>query len=192
MTAANTERASLFPFTRWVSQADAEGCGLATLAMIVGKSYAEVKTEVDAGDPTAGGKPRDWTTNGCTHYSLDRYLAMHGYFIQRRYESWGLPLEPFAPIHYASVQQPSNRGHFVCVLANGDVLDPMREGVYKLSDWQKVNQLVGIAEPLTRIYVDVAKAAARYVAVTPERIPELTEDAHFGLLRAVTNYQDAA
>ena len=127
-----------------VSQEDAQGCGLAVLAMITGRTYAEVKAEVESWehDPMQG--PKDWSQTGVTHYTLDRFLAGQGYFVQRRFDGWPeLPKEPFAPIHYASVQQPSNRGHFVVVLENGDVLDPLREGTFRLADWEKVNQLVG-------------------------------------------------
>lgn len=172
-----------------VSQADAEGCGLATLAMICRVPYEDVKREVDS---WAQNGPQDWGKQGCTHYTLDRFLAVRGFFLQRRYATWGMALTPFAPIHYASVRQPSGRGHFVCVLANGDVLDPLREGVYRLTDWQEVNQLVGIAAPLWPQTWEVAKAAARFVDVEPEGIPALTEDAHFGLLRAVTSWRAAA
>jgi hypothetical protein len=183
---------SLFQFTRHVSQADAEGCGIATLAMIVGDTYEAVKAHVDATELIAQGRQRDWKKEGCTHYTLDHYLGSRGFYISRRYESWGLPMEPFAPIHYASVQQPSNRGHFVCVLANGDVLDPIREGVYKLSDWEKVNQLVGVAPPMTAEHVEVGRAASRFVDAEAEGHAGLIEDAHFGLLRAVTNLRAAA
>lgn len=187
-----TASGSPFDHVQWVSQADAEGCGIATLAMIVGDTYEAVKAHLDSTDHDANGKPRDWTTGGCTHYTLDRYLGSRGFYISRRYEAWGLPLEPFAEIHYASVQQPSNRGHFVCVLANGDVLDPLREGRYRLSDWQKVNQLVGIAPPLRSVQIDVLRAARRFVRAEGEGHDGLIEDAHFQLLRAVTNLVEAA
>jgi len=112
--------------------------------MISGRSYAEVKATVDAW----GWQATDWATSGCTHYTLDRYLAADGWYLQRRYEAWPeLLKEPFAPIHYASVVQSSGRGHFVVVLADGVVLDPYREGHYNLSDWGKVNQLVGLVRP---------------------------------------------
>lgn len=137
----------------WVRQEDKEGCGLAVLAMLTGQSYADVKAEVGSleAQPMEG-RPipdeRDWSKQGCTHYLLDRYLAGHGFFLQRRYDTYTeLPMEPFAPLHYASVVQLSSNHHFVAVLANGDVLDPMREGVFKLSDWSKVNQLVGVHDP---------------------------------------------
>ena len=134
----------------WVAQEDAEGCALATLAMICGQTYAEVKAAVTSDTVESGRwhKPdQDWDVEGATFYTLDWYLARQGFFLQRRYASWGLPMEPFAPIHYASVEQPSKRSHFVVVLADGAVLDPLRDGRFALSDWPKVNQIVGLVKP---------------------------------------------
>lgn len=127
---------------RWVGQEDAEGCALAVLAMLSGETYADVKAEVDGWFDKAA--PQDWATNGTSHYTLDRYLAHRGFWMRRHYATWGLPLRAFAPLHYASVKQPSGRGHFVAVLHDGTVLDPMREGTYTLEDWAEVNQLVGL------------------------------------------------
>ena len=132
----------------WVRQEDAKGCGLAVLAMLTGRTYAEVRERVDAVEVGPSEAPRDWARSGCTHYTLDRYLAGEGWFVQRRFATYlELPFAPFAPIHYAQVVQPSGRGHFVVVLADGTVLDPMREGHFRLSEWTKVNQLVGLVRP---------------------------------------------
>jgi hypothetical protein len=129
----------------WVRQEDAQGCGLAVLAMICGHGYAEVKATVDGWGWTTN---QDWNKEGCTFHTLDRYLAVDGWFLQRRYDAWDeLPKEPFAPIHYASVEQPSSRNHFVVVLGNGDVLDPLQEGTFRLAGWANVNQLVGLVAP---------------------------------------------
>lgn len=129
---------------RWVRQEDAYGCGLAVLAMLTGRTYAEAKERVR----TFQNEPCNWAANGCTHYTLDRFLAGDGWYVQRRYNAWTeLSSEPFADIHYASVQQPSNNGHFVVVLGDGTVLDPNREGRYRLSDWAHVNQIVGLIPP---------------------------------------------
>lgn len=124
----------------WVEQQDAHGCALATLAMICGHTYEQVKATVDSWSE----RGHDWAKDGTTHYTLDRYLASEGLYIQRRYATWQLPLEPFAPVHYAAVQQTSGYQHFVVVLSDGAVLDPYRPGTFGLSDWPKVDQLVGI------------------------------------------------
>lgn len=130
----------------WVRQEDAEGCGLATLAMLTGKSYGEVKADIDAQD--GHGHNGDWAARGVTRVSLDRYLITHGYYLQRRYahfyEPGDWPPEPWAPVHFASVKQPSGNSHFVVMDTAGRVLDPMREGEYRLTDWPEVQNVVGL------------------------------------------------
>jgi hypothetical protein len=127
----------------WVGQEDAEGCALAVIAMLIGETYGFAKSYVDSWSD----EPHDWGKNGTSHYTIDRALTLNGYWIQRRYQNWGCPLEPFAAAHYASVRQPSNNSHFVFVDAKGDVLDPLREGVYRLHQYAGVNQLVGVMKP---------------------------------------------
>jgi hypothetical protein len=133
---------------RWVRQEDPEGCALAVLAMLTGDSYAEVKAEIEGQD--FHGHNGDWSTRGLTHISIDRHLASRGFYEQRAYEAWGLsawPPDPWAPIHYAQVVQPSGNAHFIVMDAAGSVLDPLREGTFKLTDWQKVNNVVGLVVP---------------------------------------------
>jgi hypothetical protein len=128
----------------WVKQEDANGCGPATAAMLLGISYREARDAIDA---FRG--PQDWNDGGCIHYDLDRLLYAAGYFKQTRYAAWGHDLTlPFAPMHYAMVRQPSNNSHFVAMLADGRVLDPLREGFWSLADWPEVNQVCGWARPL--------------------------------------------
>lgn len=141
------------PDVRWVRQEDAGGCGPATLAMIVGCTYAEAKQQIDRflwlrhGEEEAKPQPVDWSDGGgMSGYHLDRALYEHGFYKQTRYASWGYDMTvPFASVHWAMVVQDSGNHHFVVMLANGDVLDPLREGVYRLSDWSKVNQVCGLA-----------------------------------------------
>ncbi len=132
----------------WVQQEDAQGCGVAALAMLTGQTYAAVKAEMDADPWVSEGGERDWATHGLTAHVLDRYLVARGYFLRRIYGAWGIvepwPPEPFAPLHFARVTQPSNNGHFVVMDAAGRVLDPLRDGEFRLSDWVEVQNVVGI------------------------------------------------
>ena len=132
--------------TTWVQQEDPAGCGAATLAMILKISYEEAKQQVDALLWEGELKPVNWLVGGCTSYHLDRVLYDHGYFKQTRYAAWGKHLSAFAEIHYAIVQQPSNNHHFVVMLRNGIVLDPMNEGQFAISDWSKVLQVCGLVK----------------------------------------------
>lgn len=130
----------------WVRQDHTEGCGVATLAMLLGRTYADVLAEIAEHAPEwEANKDRD--TSGTTNYTLDWVLARAGAFVQCRYPVWGWPMEPFAPLHYASVEQPSGRSHFVVVLEDGRVLDPFREGVYALTDWPTIQNLTGVVWP---------------------------------------------
>lgn len=129
----------------WVRQEHLNGCAVATLAMLLGKTYTDIVTLLaESPHPI---EPDGWHRVGTTQYHVDWALATSGAFIQRRFSAWGWSMEPFAPIHYAQVVQPSNNTHFVVVLEDGSVLDPMREGVYALGDWEKVNQIVGVVWP---------------------------------------------
>lgn len=144
MSSVGPSRSALPNLAR-VAQEDAYGCGLATLAMLTGHSYDQVKRNFDAWDRPSW----DWDKSGCTHIEVDRYLGWQRMAVIRKYGAWypsweRVTPEPFAPLHYAQVQQPSNSNHFVVMLADGAVLDPYREGVYSLSDWPVVNQLVGV------------------------------------------------
>jgi hypothetical protein len=137
--------------TEWVRQEDAGGCGPATLAMLTGRTYREARDLIDA----LWENPKDWSGNGGgNEFDLDRCLYADGFYIQRRYSSWrdngtaarlAFP-DPFAPLHYAMVRQPSNNYHFVVMLADGRVLDPMREGYFALTDWPDVVQVVGLVK----------------------------------------------
>lgn len=123
--------------------------------MIVGCSYEEAKAQIDAlpwlsiGEDTAKLKPVDWSVGGgMSTYHLDRALYAHGFFKQSRYRAWGHDLTvPFAPIHYAIVRQPSNNHHFVVMLRDGRVLDPLADHPRRLTQWVEVLQVCGLVRP---------------------------------------------
>lgn len=159
-------RENALPHPRWVRQVDAGGCALATFAMIAGITYGEAK-RIAADDPTTE-RARDWSDGGGTsHITLDWLLGLAGFYGRSEYVAWHKtrmvpedgrsgyyvakqghvwPPKPFAPIHYAQVEQPSRNSHFVVVLADGGVLDPLREGCFALTDWPEVNHVVGLVK----------------------------------------------
>lgn len=121
--------------------------------MLTGRTYREARDLIDA----LWEKPKDWSANGdgSNEFDLDRCLYADGFYIQRRYSSWrdngtaallAFP-EPFAPLHYCMVRQSSNNYHFVVMLRDGVVLDPMRAGEFVLADWAEVAQVVGLTRP---------------------------------------------
>lgn len=153
---------------RWVRQEHSQGCGLATLAMLTGCTYEEIRAEHDALTNTA--HRRDWNAEGTHDGVLNQILAAHGYYVQTVYRAWHCitkdaegnylpssewavkpghvwPPEPFAPLHYVSAKQPSGNRHYVVMLSDGRVLDPMREGYFRLTDWAELDNVVGVLHP---------------------------------------------
>lgn len=146
--------------TEWVKQKDIGGCGAATTAMILGCSYEEAKDQIDAAPCHT--EPIDWNV-GVSHIEIDYVLGEHGWYGNQVYIAWQQqlvvidekppywelkpgavwPPEPFAPIHYAQVAS-GNLFHFVVMLADGTVLDPMFPGHFKLSDWPTVANVRGL------------------------------------------------
>lgn len=98
--------------------------------MVLGISYAEAIAEIELS--AAHGAHRNWEDGGTNHLAVDHVLQRHGYWRQRTYRAWetaeNWPPEPFAPIHVGQVQQPSGNAHFVVMLEDGTVLDPLRDG----------------------------------------------------------------
>lgn len=128
---------------RWVAQEHPDGCGVAVLAMLTDDTYENVAAALRA-DPWMEG-------NGfaLTQPVLEKYLSDRGWYLRRVYVAWQTPgcqwpPEPFAERHYAIVTQPSGNGHFVAVEADGTLLDPLRSGSYRLTDFQSVSCLVGL------------------------------------------------
>ena len=132
---------------RWVRQEDAWGCGPATLAMLTGLTYREVRDEIDSQD--AHGHDGDWSKHGVSHHTLDRFLISRGFYLQRIYRHMATewPPRPWSPHHFAQVEQPSRNTHFVVMEADGGVLDPMREGRFSLTDWPDLLNVVGLVRP---------------------------------------------
>lgn len=148
---------------RWVRQEHARGCGLASLAMITGESYEAIRREMDA--LPSSGHDGDWDAHGTSHMDVDRVLIAHGFWIQRVFIGWHRrrvsdepvryellpgavwPPEPWADLHHCEVEQPSRAGHSVVMDGQGRVFDPLREGVFSLSDWPNVNNVAGLVRP---------------------------------------------
>jgi hypothetical protein len=123
------------------------GCGIASLAMVSGDAYGDVHAWLLANVKNT--QSAAWLTErGIHHGIVEFYLAQHGFVWRTVYEGWGLdvwPPAPFAPIHVCSVVQPSRNQHFVVMLDDGRVLDPL-DGTLGLAlmNWPKVNNVVGI------------------------------------------------
>lgn len=142
------------PHPNWVGQDHANGCGFAALAMIVGKTYAQVVAEF-AGDAHPNGYRYNPDTGSPAYYAMDLYLAEEGFAVSRLYEdrfphcrnekrAW--PPEPFAPLHLCNVKvySESTRNHWVVMLADGAVLDPLTPEPRRLTDYAEVHNVAAV------------------------------------------------
>jgi hypothetical protein len=130
---------------KWVQQEESCGCTVAAVAICVGKSYAEVRA--------ASGREFTGERGGLQIEDWYDYLFEHGFTFFR---VWGVtqhqkpnqerevwPPEPFAPLHICSVVN-SVSSHAVVMLADGSVLDPAKEGIFRLTDYVETYMVVGL------------------------------------------------
>src|SRR5690349_15503101 len=116
---------------KWVGQEDQKGCGLACLAMVTGKTYQEVKADFLC-----------WDNRGISEFDITSYLVDRGFVWQWIHEGctykrevkpdgnigtvmrsdW--PPKLWANVHIAQIDVP-NGSHFIVVLRDGTVLDPL-------------------------------------------------------------------
>lgn len=130
---------------RWVRQEDHCGCVVASLAMVTGRSYAEVRAWFSGSD---------FERHGITYDDAMAYLGDHGIPCVRRFR-W-LPGHasvgaqrprpdwpaPFAPVHLVAV---NGSRHVVVLLEHGQtVLDPMLEQPRRFADVGDVSYMLGV------------------------------------------------
>lgn len=122
-----------------VRQEHPDGCGVAAVAMVTGETYAEVVADLAR-------MGLDLSIGGLAKPHIERLLAARGYVWRTVYRAGTLiwPPAPFAPVHIAAVrQQPSGRAHFVVMLDDARVLDPLERGT-TLDHWPEVMNVIGI------------------------------------------------
>ncbi len=132
---------------RRVQQEDADGCGIAVLAMLTGETYAEV----DAAWPLR--LTEHWKDSDVKPHMMMDYLWKRDHSLlvvrDRRY-AHGAPtnwpsLRPFAPMHYAMVDSPTQpTGHWIAIDADGTVLDPFDASRLTLDCYRKMHEVVGV------------------------------------------------
>ena len=137
---------------KWVRQEDAKGCGLACIAMITGKTYAEIKAMV---------KPSYYEVGASLVYNLDGLLSDLGYAYAPKYpvahyctvagedstwprrDPW--PSEPFADVHLVEVHcHGAPCGHFIVMLRDGTIYDPDTQEPRKLTDYASVDSMIAV------------------------------------------------
>ena len=126
---------------RLVKQQHAMGCGVACVAMILGETYEDACRHFPG---------VDFETRGIVYLQVDSLLMDRGYAVRRMYRQthqyidrplW--PPTPFAAQHVCQVVIGQNC-HFVVMDSGGIVLDPLKDLVGSLFDYEKVNQVMGL------------------------------------------------
>jgi hypothetical protein len=123
----------------WVRQEDERGCGPACFAMLTNRTYAGAVSMLR-------GK---FERQGISHFELDQYLAEEGYAVARRYlrvagadrKAW--PVAPFADVHLCQVRTAGG-GHFVLMLRDGTVLDPLDPTPTRLDAYVQVDNIAAV------------------------------------------------
>jgi len=122
-----------------VRQKDVNGCVVASLAMVTGKTYEDVRAHT-LFDRLADEK------HGCGPREPEAYLREHGFAWQLLHRcmppgnTWLVdwPPVPWADAHVVEVRMPSNSYHCVVLLRSGTVLDPFCDEPRRLSDYPEV------------------------------------------------------
>lgn len=142
---------------QWVRQEHTNGCVIASLAMISGKTYREVHDDlapqlgnfVDVEGKSEWRRGVDFNKDGMAiMFDGWGWLADNGFAIQQRYKfhynierpQW--PLDPWADVHLCSVV--TTQSHAVVLLRDGRVLDPLTPEPKKLSDYSKVESMMAV------------------------------------------------
>ena len=128
-----------------VQQKETCGCTVAAIAMVIGKSYDEVRSAStrDFEGKSGGVHIEDWFD----------YLFEHGFVAHRMWKVTHLqgvntprpcwPPKPFAPLHICSVRTPAGE-HAVVMLGDGTVLDPFTSDRDSLSCYESVSAVYGL------------------------------------------------
>lgn len=125
------------------------GCGIASLAMISGQSYDEVRTWLLDNWPGGHERSDEWLEKRGIYSGIAEYfLGEHGYVWRYVYRAWypssNWPPPAFAPVHLVMVRQPSNNSHYVVMRSDGIVLDPLSDEPKALTDWPEVSNVMGV------------------------------------------------
>lgn len=127
----------------WVRQEEPEGCYIAALAMVTGKSYWEVRSQIT-----------EFKAMGLLLAEGDQYLVDNGFAVARKYK-WVMytnskrdiwPPEPWADVHLCFVRPTKQiaEGHCIVLLGDGCVLDPAIPEPRRLTDYYSVHNVTGV------------------------------------------------
>lgn len=130
---------------QYIRQQEKNGCAIASLAMVTGKGYWEVRDFF-------GSRPNE--EEGVHTWEVESYLAEHGYAVApkdrmvrstKRRQVW--PPQRFAPVHLVVVKvfENSPLTHMIVMDANGAIYDPENpDDTLRLSDYHDVLYMAGV------------------------------------------------
>lgn len=133
---------------KWVRQEDSCGCTVASIAMIAGKTYQEIKAMLPPN--------HDLTRKGLGGFEETNLLKKLGFTASRKFinsfegregdKEW--PPKPFADLHICAVEvyEGSPLFHSVVMLSDGTVLDPSTPEPKQLTDYFRVCNVAGVAK----------------------------------------------
>lgn len=130
---------------RHIKQEQKFGCVFACIAMVLESDYWTVRNEFPRG---IFGKEYGKEEGVSASWSSISYLFSKGFVgfemfknefhSQKNRDNW---LKEFAPIHIISLVL--NGHNHACVWKNGIIYDPFRNGEYAISDYEKINSIIG-------------------------------------------------
>jgi hypothetical protein len=135
---------------RLVRQEDPNGCIVACLAMVTGKSYAEIRRMYPSVAEPHG---------GLTLFDFTNFFTLHGFAFQLihawdraidgKHTDW--PFRPWADAHLCGVDagRGGSSSHGVILLRDGTVLDPAH-GERRWSDYPSVGYMCALYDVGTR------------------------------------------
>lgn len=125
-----------------VKQEEPYGCVIACIAMILGKTYQEIKSML----PTDRGYGN---RNGMTSHDMISFLWLHGYIglefykceshtqRMRELNEWLKPVATFNKVSVINEYGP----HAILWMPDGRVFDPNKYGVHSITDYKEYHSL---------------------------------------------------
>jgi len=132
---------------KYVKQEQKLGCVIACIAMILEEDYWTIRNNF----PKKRFKDEIGVDTGLSiEWDASSYLFEKGYICYTKWRNVFYSQEDrteedflteFAPIHILSVEL---HGHaHACILKDGIIYDPYREGEYTFKDYEKINMMIG-------------------------------------------------
>lgn len=168
----------------YVRQEEKFGCAIAVIAMILNKSYSEVKSMLPT-DRGYGDK------NGMTDHDYISFMFTHGYVgmtvhaweahtqIKRANNEW---VKPIAPINIVSVI--TENGPHALLWIDNKIYDPNKQGVFNINEYnvQGITGFWNLIEPVSEH--DLILDWLEWIDKRTDLTPHQKDYVHFGMIQA--------